>query len=62
MKKPKKKRSDAGIPSGPEEKYDTCQRYVISEGRMFMGKLCNEPLLPIQKKYCGKHKAERFGL
>ena len=56
VKKVKKKRCDAGIPNGPEEKHDTCQRYVIHEGRMFMGSLCNEPLLPRQKKYCTKHK------
>jgi hypothetical protein len=28
----------------------------IDEGRMFVGKLCNEPLRPMQKKYCTKHK------
>jgi hypothetical protein len=56
VKKPKNKRCDAGIPNGPEEKHDTCQRYVIDEGRMFVGKLCNEPLRPMQKKYCTKHK------
>jgi hypothetical protein len=56
VKKPKNKRCDAGIPNGPEEKHNTCQRYVIDEGRMFVGKLCNEPLRPMQKKYCTKHK------
>ena len=59
VKKVKKKRCDAGIPNGPEEKHDTCQRYVIHEGRMFMGSLCNEPLLPKQKKYCTKHKGNQ---
>ena len=59
IKKVKKKRSDAGIPNGPEEKHDTCQRYVIHEGRLFMGSLCNEPLLPRQKKYCTKHKGNQ---
>jgi hypothetical protein len=38
VKKPKNKRCDAGIPNGPEEKHNTCQRYVIDEGRMFVGK------------------------
>jgi hypothetical protein len=56
VKKPKNKRCDAGIPNGPEEKHNTCQRYVIDEGRMFVGKLCNQPLRPMQKKYCTKHK------
>ena len=56
VKKPKNKRCDAGIPNGPEEKHNTCQKYVIDEGRMFVGKLCNEPLRPMQKKYCTKHK------
>ena len=60
VKKVKKKRCDAGIPNGPEEKHDTCQRYVIHEGRMFMGSLCNEPLLPRQKKYCTKHKGNQL--
>jgi hypothetical protein len=55
-KKTKKKRRDAGIPKGPEEKYDTCQKYVIDEGRRVMGRLCNEPLTPKQKKFCDKHK------
>jgi predicted DNA binding CopG/RHH family protein len=59
VKKVKKKRCDAGIPNGPEEKHDTCQRYVIAEGRLFMGSLCNEPLLPRQKKYCTKHKGNQ---
>ena len=59
VKKVKKKRCDAGIPNGPEEKHDTCQRYVISENRLFMGSLCNEPLLPRQKKYCTKHKGNK---
>ena len=52
----KKKRRDAGIPKGPEEKYDTCQKYVIDKGRRVMGRLCNEPLTPKQKKFCDKHK------
>ena len=60
VKKVKKKRCDAGIPNGPEEKHDTCQRYVIHEGRLFMGSLCNEPLLPRQKKYCTKHKGNQL--
>ena len=59
IKRVKNKRCDAGIPNGPEEKHDTCQRYVIHEGRMFMGSLCNEPLLPRQKKYCTKHKGNQ---
>tara|TARA_R100001198_G_scaffold91810_1_gene70416 strand:- start:1332 stop:1910 length:579 start_codon:yes stop_codon:yes gene_type:complete len=59
IKKVKKNRYDAGIPNGPEEKHDTCQRYIIDEGRMFMGSLCNEPLLPRQKKYCTKHKGNQ---
>jgi predicted DNA-binding transcriptional regulator len=56
IKKTKKKRRDAGIPNGPEEKHDTCQRYVIDKGRRVMGKLCNEPLTSKQKKFCAKHK------
>lgn len=56
IKKTKKKRRDAGIPKGPEEKYDTCQKYVIDKGRRVMGRLCNEPLTPKQKKFCDKHK------
>ena len=56
IKKVKKKRCDAGIPNGPEEKHDTCQRYVIAKGRMFIGELCNDPLTSRQKKYCTKHK------
>ena len=59
IKKVKKKRCDAGILNGPEEKHDTCQRYVIHEGRVFMGSLCNEPLLPRQKKCCTKHKGNQ---
>jgi len=47
------------ISKPPEEKHDTCQRYVIAEGRLFMGSLCNEPLLPRQKKYCTKHKGNK---
>jgi len=37
------------ISKPPEEIYKTCQRYIIDEGRMFMGELCNEPL-PQQQK------------
>jgi len=59
VKKVKNKRCDAGIPNGPEEKHETCQRYAIDKGRMFMGSLCNEPLLPRQKKYCTKHKGNK---
>ena len=47
------------ISKPPEEIYKTCQRYIIDEGRMFMGSLCNEPLLPRQKKYCTKHKGNQ---
>ena len=47
------------ISKPPEEIYKTCQRYVIDEGRMFMGELCNEPLPPKQKKYCTKHKGNQ---
>lgn len=56
VKKVKKKRFDAGIPRGPEEKFETCQQYVIHEGRIFMGSLCNKPLTSQQKKYCSIHK------
>jgi predicted DNA binding CopG/RHH family protein len=56
IKKVKKKPMARLWQRGPEEKHDTCQRYVIAEGRLFMGSLCNEPLLPRQKKYCTKHK------
>ena len=56
IKKVKKKRCDAGIPNGPEEKFETCQQYVIGEGRAFMGKLCGEPLTSQQKKYCSIHR------
>ena len=56
VKKVKKKRCDAGIPNGPEEKFETCQQYVIGEGRAFMGKLCGEPLTSLQKKYCSIHR------
>ena len=56
IKKVKKKRCDAGIPNGPEEKLETCQQYVIGEGRTFMGKLCGEPLTSQQKKYCSIHR------
>ena len=59
VKKVKKKRCDAGIPNGPEEKFETCQQFVIDEGRMFMGSLCNEPLLTKQKKYCTEHKRNK---
>ena len=47
------------IPKPPEEIYKTCQRYIIAEGRVFMGSLCNEPLPPQQKKYCIKHKGNQ---
>tara|TARA_Y100000385_G_scaffold113117_1_gene117317 strand:+ start:258 stop:833 length:576 start_codon:yes stop_codon:yes gene_type:complete len=56
IKKVKKKRCDAGIPNGPEEKFETCQQYVIHEGRAFMGSLCNQPLTSQQKKYCSIHR------
>ena len=59
VKKVKKKRMARHWQRGPEEKHDTCQRYVIHEGRVFMGSLCNEPLLPRQKKYCTKHKGNK---
>ena len=56
VKKVKKKRSDQGIKRGPEEKFETCQQYVIQEGRAFMGSLCNQPLTSQQKKYCSIHR------
>jgi hypothetical protein len=56
IKKVKKKRSDQGIKRGPEEKFETCQQYVIQEGRAFMGSLCNQPLTSQQKKYCSIHR------
>ena len=59
IKKVKKKPMARLWQRGPEEKHDTCQRYVIAEGRLFMGSLCNEPLLPRQKKYCTKHKGNQ---
>ena len=59
IKKVKKKPMARLWQRGPEEKHDTCQRYVISEGRLFMGSLCSEPLLPRQKKYCTKHKGNK---
>ena len=59
IKKVKKKPMARLWQRGPEEKHDTCQRYVIHEGRLFMGSLCNEPLLPRQKKYCTKHKGNQ---
>jgi hypothetical protein len=59
VKKVKKKPMARLWQRGPEEKHDTCQRYVIAEGRLFMGSLCNEPLLPRQKKYCTKHKGNQ---
>ena len=59
IKKVKKKPMARLWQRGPEEKHDTCQRYVIAEGRMFMGELCNEPLPPQQKKYCTKHKGNQ---
>ena len=60
IKKVKKKPMARLWQRGPEEKHDTCQRYVIAEGRLFMGSLCNEPLLPRQKKYCTKHKGNQL--
>jgi len=56
VKKVKKNRSDKGEKRGPEEKFETCQQYVIGEGRAFMGKLCGEPLTSQQKKYCSIHR------
>ena len=47
------------ISKPPEEIYKTCQRYIIDEGRLFMGSLCSEPLPPQQKKYCTKHKGNQ---
>ena len=60
IKKVKKKPMARLWQRGPEEKHDTCQRYVVAEGRMFMGSLCNEPLLPRQKKYCTQHKGNQL--
>ena len=59
VKKVKKKPMARLWQRGPEEKHNTCQRYVIAEGRLFMGSLCNEPLLPRQKKYCTNHKGNQ---
>ena len=59
VKKVKKKPMARLWQRGPEEKHNTCQRYVIAEGRLFMGELCNEPLLPRQKKYCTNHKGNQ---
>ena len=56
VKKVKKNRSDKGKKRGSEEKFETCQQYVIGEGRAFMGKLCGEPLTSQQKKYCSIHR------
>lgn len=58
-KKKKKPRSDKGITTGPQIKYDTCQRYVVDKGRMFMGRLCNQPLTSKQRKYCENHNYKR---
>ena len=58
-KKKKKPRSDKGITTGPQIKYDTCQRYVIFKGRMFMGRLCYKPLTSNQRKYCENHNYRR---
>ena len=56
VKKVKKNRSDKSKKRGSEEKFETCQQYVIGEGRAFMGKLCGEPLTSQQKKYCSIHR------
>jgi len=58
-KKKKKPRSDKGITTGPQIKYDTCQRYVVDKGRMVMGRLCNQPLTSKQRKYCENHNYRR---
>jgi len=60
IKKNKKPRSDKGITTGPKIKYDTCQRYVVDKGRMFMGRLCNQPLTSKQRKYCENHNYKRW--
>jgi hypothetical protein len=59
-KKEKKPRSDKGITTGPQIKYDTCQRYVVDKGRMVMGRLCNQPLTSKQRKYCENHNYRRW--
>jgi len=59
-KKEKKPRSDKGITTGPQIKYDTCQRYVIFKGRMVMGRLCHKPLTSKQRKYCENHNYKRW--
>ena len=56
IKKVKKKPMARLWQRGPEEKFETCQQYVIGEGRAFMGKLCEEPLTSQQKKYCSVHR------
>jgi post-segregation antitoxin (ccd killing protein) len=56
IKKVKKKPMARLWQRGPEEKFETCQQYVIGEGRAFMGKLCGEPLTSQQKKYCSIHR------
>ena len=57
-----KRKLDARIPTIPEVKYETCQKYVIDKDRMFMGHLCNQPLTSTQRKYCAVHKILWRGL
>ena len=59
-KKKKKPRSDKGLTTGPQIKYDTCQRYVVDKGRMFMGRLCNQPLTSKKRKYYENHNYKRW--